>query len=156
MKKLSFFFVLCALCLWANAQVDVLHYGINLNVDNQISKHHIGYTDIKAVALEDANILSFMLKNHNVDSIVNLNNNQLLDYSYNNLNLDINLSYNAGDTLNVRVYYNGGQVIERWGGIHYNDNLIYTIGVALRTILTHTQEAGLWLKMCLTIKQPIV
>lgn len=130
MKKLSFFSVIFFLCLYANAQVDVLHYGINLDVDNMISKHHIGYTDIKALGLQDNNVVSFMLKNHNVDSIVDMNTNTILTYTYDNLHLDINLSYDIGDTLHIRIYYNGGQVIERWGGIHYDANLIYTIGVA--------------------------
>ena len=70
MKKLSFFSVIFFLCLYANAQVDVLHYGINLDVDNMISKHHIGYTDIKALGLQDNNVVSFMLKNHKHHDII--------------------------------------------------------------------------------------
>lgn len=130
MKKILFLLSFFALSVSAMAQVDVLHYDINLNVDNQISKHHIGYTDIKMLALENGNMVALMLKNHNVDSIVNMNNGSLIMYDYDNLNLNLNLSYTAGDTLNIRIYYNGGQVVERWGGIHYDANLIYTIGVA--------------------------
>lgn len=110
---------------------NVLHYGITLNVDN-ITKEHNGYTDISLTS--SAISIELMLKNHSVDSIVDMNTHNALEYTYDNLRINIVLPIQSTDNYNIRVYYHGGEVVENnstaWGGIHYETNMVYTMGVA--------------------------
>lgn len=138
MKKRIFVALVC-LCLglnmFAQDKVDVLNYNICLNVNNQIANSHIGYTEISFVLLEqNINKVEFMLKDQQVDSVISQTGNSL-QFSYNTpfVSIDLN-NHQVGDTIKLKVYYHGSQVIENnsmaWGGIHYNPGLVYTLGVA--------------------------
>lgn len=138
MKKRIFVALVC-LCLglnmFAQDKVDVLNYNICLNVNNQIANSHIGYTEISFVLLEqNTNKVEFMLKDQQVDSVISRDGNSL-QFSYNTpfVSIDLN-NHQVGDTIKLKVYYHGSQVIENnsmaWGGIHYNPGLVYTLGVA--------------------------
>lgn len=113
--------------------IDVIHYGINLNVNNKINNGHIGFTDIKFKIISCTyHSVSFMLKNQTVDSVKTLSG-QDISFSYSSPNIILSLPFTSvGDIMYVRVYYHGGQVIEpySWGGIHYLSNLVYVLGVA--------------------------
>jgi aminopeptidase N len=138
MKKLSFLsIILSLLCLNnLNAQVaniDVLHYDINLNVNNLQSSRHIGFTEITFLLLEgNPAFIEFDLKNQTVDSVF-LNNNAIdFNYQNNKIRIALNNTDLSLDTLVAKIYYQGGNNVEpyNWGGIHYSNNIIYTLGVA--------------------------
>ena len=138
MKKSCFLsIILSLLCFnFSKAQVaniDVLHYNINLNVNNQIPNQHIGFTEITFLLLEEnPEFIEFDLKNQSVDSVF-LNSNPI-DFSYQNNKIRFSPSNEDlnNDTLVARIYYQGGNNVEpyNWGGIHYSNNIIYTLGVA--------------------------
>ena len=112
--------------------VDILHYGLDFKIDIS-AKHHKASTEIKFVLLQDNESVRFYLKNNNVDSVKM--DGVLAEFSYDSLNLDIDLGEsNVGDTIVATIFYQGGQVVEQnsmaWGGIHYDNSLIYTLGVA--------------------------
>ena len=142
------FFLVYVLSLWAfsfvNAQkdsIDVIHYDISMNVDNQIANGHIGKTAIKFVLKsKDFSNVEFSLKDQLIDSVyINVNNNHqrlnIPSYTYNDSVLAVLLDNNTniGDTIILDVYYSGSQSIEHpyaWGGLHYDNDIIYSMGVA--------------------------
>jgi aminopeptidase N len=140
MKKFCFLSIL--LYLWClnitkaqSPNIDVLHYNISLNVNNLQAGRHVGFTEITFLILdENPSFIEFDLKNQTVDSVF-LNDNPI-DFSYQNnkikftpSNQDLSL-----DTLRAKIYYQGGQNVEpyNWGGIHYSNYIIYTLGVAFQ------------------------
>jgi hypothetical protein len=141
MRKRSLFIVLILTIVGLSLRgentdsIDVIHYGINLNVNNKINNGHIGFTDIKFKILSSTyHSVCFMLKNQTVDSVKTLGG-QTISFSYSSPNITLSLPFSSvGDIMYVRVYYHGGQVIEpyQWGGIHYLSNLVYVLGVAFR------------------------
>ncbi len=138
MNKLSFLsIILSLLCVnFSKAQstnIDVLHYNINLNINNQIPNQHIGFTEITFLLLENnSDIIEFDLRNQSVDSV--LLNNNLKEFTYQNNKVSFALinEESNNDTLVAKIYYRGGNNTEpyNWGGIHYSNNIIYTLGVA--------------------------
>lgn len=131
-------FVLCVVSLFGNISAqentDVLHYSINLDVNHKQTNSHIGYTKIDFVVLEPLSSVCFMLKDQTIDSITTVDGD-LLEFEYSSPIVKINIGEHfANDTLSLKVFYHGSQVIENnsmaWGGIHYNNYLIYTLGVA--------------------------
>ena len=75
MKKLHFLsIILCFACFnLANAQsdnTDVLHYEINLNVNNLQQNTHIGFSEITFLLLEEnPEFIEFDLRNQTIDSV---------------------------------------------------------------------------------------
>ena len=138
MKKSCFLsIILSLLCFnFSKAQVaniDVLHYTINLNLNNQIPNQHTGFTQITFLLLEEnPEFIEFDLKNQSVDSVF-LNSNPI-DFSYQNNKIRFSPSNEDlnNDTLVAKIYYQGGNNVEpyNWGGIHYSNSIIYTLGVA--------------------------
>lgn len=137
MKRIVFALMLVfAFTLKAQDEVDMLHYIIVLDVDNTVSNSHIGYTGIECKVLQaQEGYVDFMLKDQNVDSVIDSKSGTTLNYSYSSPYLSIYpAQYGVGDTLCLRIYYRGGQVVESsasaWGGMHYSPNIIYNLGVA--------------------------
>ena len=138
MNKLSFLsIILSLLCFnFSKAQssnIDVLHYKINLNINNQLPNQHIGFTEISFLLLEEnPAFIEFDLKNQTVDSVI-LNNNSI-EFSYQNNKVRFSPSNEnlINDTLVAKIYYQGANNVEpyNWGGIHYSNSIIYTLGVA--------------------------
>lgn len=115
-----------------SADIDILHYNINLNINNIQTFRHIGFTEIQFLVLEQNNsIVEFDLKNQTVDSV--FLNTEKIDFIYQNnkINFELN-NFSLEDTLTMKVYYSGGNNVEpyNWGGIHYSNNIIYNLGVA--------------------------
>ncbi len=138
MNKLSFLsIILSLLCFnFSKAQssnIDVLHYKINLNINNQLPNQHIGFTEISFLLLEEnPAFIEFDLKNQTVDSVIL--NSYPIGFSYQNNKVRFSPSNEnlINDTLVAKIYYQGGNNVEpyNWGGIHYSNSIIYTLGVA--------------------------
>lgn len=139
MKKIYLLlFVLCfAFGTKAQTQtdsIDVLHYDINLDINNTIKDHHKGYCYLRIKVTNPVNhLIHLSLLNHQVDSVYL--NGYGANYYYSSPNLNIYLpSYvSNGDSIDVVVWYSGSQVVEYygWGGMHYDPNIIYSLNVAL-------------------------
>ena len=137
MKKILFFLVICFSVLQINAQndsIDVLHYNINLDINNLIKGKHKGHCVVKAKVVNPTNrIIRLSLLNHNVDSVYVNNLPAIYSYLSPNLNVSIPAYVQNNEEVEVCVWYSGAQVIELygWGGIHYNPEIIYSLNVAI-------------------------
>ncbi|MDD2288145.1 MAG: hypothetical protein PHY55_04855, partial [Bacteroidales bacterium] len=114
--------------------INVVNYNISLDVNNIRKNGHIGYCNIKARVINpNFKWAKLSLLNHSVDSI--WVDNQPMNFIYNSPNLIFELPFGVlnNDTVDIRVKYTGAQVVEAygWGGIHYDNNIIYTLNVAI-------------------------
>lgn len=138
MKKIVLFILVFSSYLFVNAQndsIDVLHYDINLDINNIVKGRHIGHCDLSVKVINPTNqIIKLNLLNHSVDSIY-VNGYPAPYYYYNSPNISITIPFGTqdGDILNIRVWYSGSQVTELygWGGIHYDPRIIYSLNVAI-------------------------
>lgn len=137
MKKILFFLGICFSVMQINAQndsIDVLHYNINLDINNLIKGKHKGHCVVKAKVVNPTNrIIRLSLLNHNVDSVYVNNLPAIYSYLSPNLNVSIPAYVQNNEEVEVCVWYSGAQVIELygWGGIHYNPEIIYSLNVAI-------------------------
>ncbi len=137
MKKIYFFLVICFLSLQINAQtdsIDVLHYDINLDINNIIKNRHKGYCTVRVKVNNPINrIIKLSLLNHDVDSVYVNGMPAIYSYLSPNLNISLPPYVQNNEEVEVCVWYSGSQVIEiyGWGGMHYNPNIIYSLNVAI-------------------------
>ena len=114
--------------------VDAIRYDINLDLGHLNTNSFSGFTDIY-LRTTKANMtnLNLDLQVANVDSVIT-DGVKDTNYQYNRRFLSVNIPshISTGDTFCVRVYYNGTELIESYGfgGIHFENNLIYNLGVA--------------------------
>ncbi|MBR1625809.1 MAG: T9SS type A sorting domain-containing protein [Bacteroidales bacterium] len=135
--------VICVInCL--NAQTDsvnVRHYDINLNIDNIISKGHTGNTYILFDLITDDNHeVQFDLLNQSIDSVYTGNTSvnepaQKTKFTYNGKKVRFQIpQYTVKENYFAIVYYHGTSTVEKntyaWGGMHYDNDIIYSMGVA--------------------------
>jgi len=132
----------------ANAQVkdpthsdslDIKNYAINLRITDFTNKTISGYTDIKAVPkYSGLNYFRLDLLVMTIDSII-LNNNVVLNFSYNDtlILIPLNPPLSLSDTINVKVYYNGHPQEDpgtyHWGGFKWSGTQAYNLGVGFET-----------------------
>lgn len=114
--------------------INVINYNINLDVNNKKTNGHIGYCIIKSRVINpNYKWAKLSLLNHNVDSV--WVDSQPMNFIYNSPNLifELPLGVVHSDTIDIRVKYSGSQVVEiyGWGGIHYSNDIIYTLNVAI-------------------------
>ena len=127
-----------------NAQTDsvnVKHYDINLNVDNIISKGHTGNTYILFDLITDDNHeVQFNLLNQSIDSVYTGNTSvnmpaQKTQFTYDGKKVRFQIpQYTVKENYFAIVYYHGASTVEKnasaWGGLHYDNDIIYSMGVA--------------------------
>ncbi len=131
---LSAAFCCCVAELFAQ-NIDVAEYEINLNVNNLQKNRHIGYTKLKLRMLSSENdTVQLDLKNHVVDSVLVDGIRVAFEYDGNKISFVLPHPPVASEKTEVLVYYNGGNNVEPydWGGIHYEDDIIYNLGVAFQ------------------------
>src|SRR5574344_331180 len=101
MKKFYLFFLLSCLSfgLWAQTDsIDVIHYDINLDINNTVKNHHKGYCYLKIKVTNPVNhVIHLSLLNHTVDSIYL--NGYAADYTY--LSPDIKLFISSSYSLDL-------------------------------------------------------
>lgn len=127
--------VLLLMPLLSLAQTDVLHYQIDLGIRNMATKSIIGSTKIKLITTQSASVIKFNLLKLNVSKV--LYKGEMLNFLQNDSILTINLPNmrNAGDTLELSVFYNGNPVADKtWGGFYFSGNYAFNMGVAFSSI----------------------
>ncbi|MGP1515028.1 MAG: M1 family aminopeptidase [Bacteroidales bacterium] len=146
MKKIFFTLFLSLFCASHNINsqtdsIDVQHYEINLNVDNIITKGHIGNTEIKFdLTTKQYNKVQFDLLNQTVDSVYVGNTTINIpigktEFSYDGNKLTFSIpNYPTLKNYIAIIYYHGTSTVEEneyaWGGLHYDENIIYSMGIA--------------------------
>ncbi len=115
--------------------IDVINYGINLNIVHLSTKKISGFTKLKLIPkANNTNIVSLDLLKLTVDSVF-FENTKITAYNYNDTLLQIPLPYpiNITDTSNVIVFYHGYPQMDAsgWGGFYFNSDstFAYNLGV---------------------------
>ena len=116
--------------------IDILHYDIRLNVLNLTQKEISGYTEIQLTPdFSGMQIFSFDLEQLQVDSV--LVNQTPASFSYQSPALYVisGTAYGPGDTLTIRIYYQGNPITDPggFGGFTFtNDSAFaYNLGVGM-------------------------
>lgn len=114
--------------------MDILDYAITLKVVNFSQRHIEGFCKITFTPkMDNIDYISLDLLELNVDSISA--NGQNLNYDYDGLLLHVNLpsALNAGDIMDITVYYNGTPVVDpsNFGGFAFAGGYAYNLGIGL-------------------------
>ena len=120
----------------AQDTVDAIRYNINLDLGHRTANRFSGYTDVYLrTTKSEMSSFKLDLQVANIDSVI-INGSAIDDFEYDNRHLSLNIPSNIsmGDTFCVRVYYNGTESVESYGfgGIHFENNLIYNLGAAIK------------------------
>lgn len=113
--------------------IDIIHYDIHLDIHHAEPWKHIGFTDITLHSLYDTDQIVLDLIALQVDSVL-CNNIKIEGYELKRGKLRIPQNLSVNDTAKLTIHYKGNQTLEpyRWGGIHYDENIIYNLGVAFQ------------------------
>lgn len=130
MKKTLLLIALAALLQPVAAQnadsVDVLHYNLNLDLGHREARTLGGHAELTVRLLRPCASIGFMFEGA-VDSI-------FVDGERRHCRLDSigTGMFAAGDTLLVAVDYHSGGYVESygWGGMHFDNDMYYNLGVA--------------------------
>lgn len=144
MKKKLFFLSLLLLFLpqkWVSAQspeadsVDVLHYDLTLDLGGHTAKLLRASADITFVLTRDCSRVAFdlicdTLQPVSLDGVVTRG----FSYDRDLCQVTIYISGVAGDTHTVTIPYVSRGYVENygWGGLHFDNNIYYTLGVAFQ------------------------
>ena len=116
--------------------VDVLHYDLRLDMGNQVTKQLRATADITFVLTRNCNSVTFSLM---CDSLfpVSLDGIVTRGFNYDQDECVLTVYLNGGtvgDTHVVSVPYASNGYIEPygWGGLHIDNNMYYTLGVAFK------------------------
>ena len=113
--------------------IDIDHYAIHLDINHLEVGKHIGYATLTFHSLFDLEHIVLDLFALEVDSIL-YDNVKIEGYVLSRGKLYIPQPMAANDTARLTIYYKGKQTLEpyRWGGIHYDNNIVYNLGVAFQ------------------------
>ncbi len=116
--------------------LDAIHYNIHLTVTD-FSGHEIGgYTDVElASKINNLNEIKLELMSLTTDSVF-VNDVQVTNFTHidNIITIPLSAPLNAGDNVNVRIYYHGVPFHEGWGGFHWDNQYAFNLGVGFVTI----------------------
>ena len=117
--------------------LNVLHYEIELDLTDSISKELKGVAEItllsKQNGLTKVNLDLLLLT---VDSVW-LDGTLIVNWSHNDTLLSVSTNprpKNIGDTIRIKVAYHGLPFGEQWGGWYNNANYIFNLGVGFQSI----------------------
>jgi len=113
---------------------DTQHYQVNVKVPNSYNRYIEGHTVIDIKILQDnTSEIDLMLLALTIDSIKL--NTQLLNYTYNDTTINIQLenSYQTNDNFSLNIYYhgNGHTDDDGWGGYLSSLGYAYNLGVSM-------------------------
>lgn len=113
--------------------VDALHYDLKLDIGNHTTKRIEGSATVTLRILRQVDSLALELCPSDIDSVTIDGTAVGYDYSSADWLLRVPYSGNAGDTVNMTVYYSKGQSImpQGWGGFYFDDDIYYNLGIAL-------------------------
>ncbi len=135
MRKIFLVFLLLNLSFAQNLNFDVKEYHINLDLDKN-AQTIAGYTELKILSrVNNLSQVDLSLLQLNVDSVTA--NNSALTFSYNDTTISITLpgALNAGDSLNLKVYYHGTPKKDAsFGGFYFSGQYAYNLGVGMSAI----------------------
>ncbi len=121
---------------WISDTLDAIHYQIHLTVTD-FSGHEIGgYTDVElASKINDLNEIKLELMSLTTDSVF-IENVPVTGFTHldNIITIPLSTPLNAGESVNVRIYYHGVPFHEGWGGFHWDNQYAFNLGVGFVSI----------------------
>ena len=116
--------------------IDVVHYGIHLDVTDFTNRTLKGITEIDfTTAMPLINQLGLNLRKLTVDSVKTADGAHLsFSHSGDYLQIILPQTLASGDTSQVWVYYQGAPFSESWGGFHFSGNYAFNLGVGFQSV----------------------
>ncbi len=141
MKKLIFTTLIIVLFLTNYSQnfrdsVDVIHYKINLTIDDFSEKKIEGYTQITCKPIfNQTKSIKFDLLDLNVEKIY-VDEKKFTKWTYNDsvVSLNFKTPIDTNEIKNITVYYSGQPEEDSyWGGFYFSTNNAYNMGVGMNS-----------------------
>lgn len=131
----ALFFLISNSTLFAQRidNIDVLHYNLNLNLQNISAKKISGYALLKCQSkISGLTQFTLDLQKLKVDSILLNQKKVTFTNSDSTLLVQTETLLNANDTFDLTVFYAGSPVTDpRWGGFFFSGNYAYNMGVGM-------------------------
>ncbi len=143
MKKIIVLFLLfpSLLITGLSQQTDIgdtihaIHYAIHLDEINTDSQRISGFTEIQCLSLVDnLDYIPLQLKDLDIDSVIMENVMLPFNHEEEVVRIELTTPLNTGDTVEVKVFYNGEPFHENWGGFHFSGDYAFNLGVGFVSI----------------------
>ncbi len=110
--------------------IDVNHYEIHLKEFNFDNKSIVATTKVNLTTLNSIDKIELELRALSVTSVTS-DDTDVKDFSQKNDTLTINFTSTlpADSKISLTIDYNGKTYNENWGGIHWNSDYVYNLGV---------------------------
>ena len=119
--------------------IDILHYNINLTLQNFADRSLTGITDLQVYTLQDSvRDIRLMLAHLTVDSVwINEERNNHIIRKRGILLIRMEEAQDKGSTILVTVFYHGKPVHDpHWGGFYFTPHAAFNMGVGM-TVVPH-------------------
>lgn len=116
-----------------NDSVDIIHYNLDLNFQNLLSKKITGKASLKATPrFPNISKITLDLQGLKVDSIKVDNSSISYTTTDSTIHLILSKEYYQTDTFLIEVYYGGSPIKDsRLGGFYYSGNYAFNMGVGM-------------------------
>ncbi len=142
MKKSLIIFTILFLSIFSKAQnfrdsVDVLHYSINLEIDNFRKKSISGNTTLTLLPIfNQTKIIKLDLLNFDISKIT-INGKKSKNWTYKNniISIPLKKNINIQDTTKIQVFYSGKpEEDDSWGGFYFSHIDAFNMGVGMSAV----------------------
>ncbi len=116
----------------AGDTIHIAHYKITIDTLNYVTHTIRANTELTVVAkVNNINVINLNLLQLNIDSAFVNGLQVFYVYDDTTLTLPTLVPFNIGDTLTVKVYYNGAPVMDAsgWGGFYFTGTYAFNLGV---------------------------
>ena len=114
---------------------DALNYVITLNSIDCSARTISGNTEMACILLKDnQNILTLDFISLTADSVLVSGNHVSFVQTDSTLLVDLPSEIVEGDTISIKTYYHGHPYSDEWGGVIFNGEYVYNLGVGLYII----------------------
>ncbi len=144
MKKLTLLILVLIICTFGGLQsqnqgigdtIHAVHYAIHLEDVNTEEQTISGFTEIKITPLiSNLDYIALELLDLTTDSVFVNQNMATFNHVSNRITINLETPISIGDTVIVKVYYNGHPFSEAWGGFHFSGDYAFNLGVGFESI----------------------
>lgn len=116
--------------------IDVVHYDLSIDLTAISSQYIKGAAVIRLTTpLQDISYIPLNLIQLQVDSVLSESDNHLIfNHVGELLRINAPSSFSSGDTLTIKIYYQGTPFHESWGGFHFYNPWAFNLGVGFQSI----------------------
>ncbi|MBW6491240.1 MAG: T9SS type A sorting domain-containing protein [Lentimicrobium sp.] len=116
--------------------IDVVHYNLQLDLTGISSQYIKGTAEIRLTTpLQNISHIPLNLIQLQVDSVLSESNSHLIYYHEGDLlRITAPSTFSEGDTVIIKVYYQGTPFHESWGGFHFYNPWAFNLGVGFQSI----------------------